>query len=145
MLSHPLTNFEIQKYCQNEPRFNRDYSRHQLPKTIKDGAQVIILDEYADVGTHWIVLYCKNVELIYFDSFGIEHVLKEIEKFIRHKNIKTSMFKLQSINSKMRGYFCIGFMDFVFAVKTLIDFTSLFSPNDFEKNDNAILSYFENE
>ena len=55
------------------------------------------------------------------------------------------MFKLQSINSKMRGYFCIGFMDFVFAVKTLIDFTSLFSPNDFEKNDNAILSYFENE
>ena len=90
-------------------------------------------------------MYCKNIELIYFDSFGIEHVLKEIEKFIRHKNIKTSMFKLQSINSKMRGYFCIGFIDFVFAVKTLIDFTSLFSPNDFEKNDNAILSYFENE
>ena len=54
---YPLTNFEIQKYYQNEPRFNGVYSRENLPKNIKDGAYLIYLDEYADVGTHWIVLF----------------------------------------------------------------------------------------
>ena len=54
MPPHPLTNFEIQKYYQNEPRFNGVYSRNSLPKKIKDGAYVINIDEYADVGTHWI-------------------------------------------------------------------------------------------
>ena len=54
MPSHPLTSFEIQKYYQNEPRFNGVYSRDKLPKKIKDGTYVINLDEYADVGTHWI-------------------------------------------------------------------------------------------
>ena len=52
MLPHPLTNLEIQRYYQNEPRFNGVYSRNNLPKTIKDGAYVINLDEYTDVGTH---------------------------------------------------------------------------------------------
>ena len=59
-------------------------------KKIKDGTYVINLDEYAGVGTHWIALYVKDNEIIYFDSFG--HVLKEIEKFIGHKNIKTNIF-----------------------------------------------------
>ena len=52
MLSHPLTNFEIQKYYKNEPRFNGVFSRNNLPKKIKDGTYVINLDEYADLGTH---------------------------------------------------------------------------------------------
>ena len=77
MPAHPLTNFEIQKYYKNEPRFNDLYSRDNLPKT-KNGACVINLDEYADVGTHWIALYVKNNEITYFDSFGVEHVPKEI-------------------------------------------------------------------
>ena len=68
---HPLTNFEIKEYYENEPRFNGVYSRDNLPKTIKNGAYVIKLDEYADVGIHW---------LIYFDSFGVEHVPKEKKK-----------------------------------------------------------------
>ena len=59
---------------------------------MKDGAYVINLDEYADVGTHWITLYCKNDEIVYFNSSGVEHVLKEIEKFIRHKNIKKQTY-----------------------------------------------------
>ena len=80
--------FEIQKYYQNERRFNGVYSRDNLPRRIKDGAYVINLDEYADVGTHWIALYVKNIEIMYFDSFGAEHVPKEIKKFIRHKNKK---------------------------------------------------------
>ena len=64
MLPHPLTNFEIQKYYQNEPRFNGVFSRNNLPKKIKDGAYVINLDEYADVGTHWIALFCNKNEIV---------------------------------------------------------------------------------
>ena len=52
MLPHPLSSFEIQKYYQNEPRFNGVFSRNNLPKKIKDGAYVINLDEYVYVGTH---------------------------------------------------------------------------------------------
>ena len=85
---HPLTNFEIQKYHQIEPRFNEVYSRDNLPKKIKDEAYVINLDEYSDVSTHWIALYVADNEIIYFDSFGVEHVPKEIEKFIGHKKHK---------------------------------------------------------
>ena len=88
MPPHPLTNFEIRKYYENEPRFNSVYSRDNLPKIIKNGAYVINLDEYADAGARWIALYVKNNEVIYFDdSVGVEHVPKEIKRFIRHKDI----------------------------------------------------------
>ena len=60
MLPHPLTNFEIQKYYKNEPRFNSVFSRNNLPKKIKDGAYIINLDEYSNLGTHWIALFCKK-------------------------------------------------------------------------------------
>ena len=70
MPPHPLTNFEIRKYYQNEPRFNGVYSRDNLPK-IKDGASVINLDEYCDIGTHWVALYVHNNDIIYFGSFGV--------------------------------------------------------------------------
>ena len=115
-----------------------------MPKTIKDGTNVINLDKSANVGTRWIALYNSNIEIIYFDSFGVENVPKEIEKFIGYKNIKTNIFKIQANNSIMYGYFCIGFIDFLLAGKTLIDYTSLFSPYDFKKNDDIILSYFKN-
>ena len=97
MPPHPLTNFEIQKYYQKEPRFNGVYSRDNLPKKIKDGAYVINLDDYADVGTYCIALYVKGNEIIYFDSCGVEHAPKEIKRFIVHKNIKTNIFRIQSI------------------------------------------------
>ena len=92
MPPHPLTNFEIQKYYQNEPRFNGVYSRDNLPKKIKDGAYVINLDEYADVGTHWIALFFKRREIVYFDSFTVEHVSEEIKNFIGNRNIKAKNF-----------------------------------------------------
>ena len=69
MPPHPLTNFEIQKCYDNEPRFNGVYSRNNLPKKIKDGAYVINLDEHADTGTHWIALFCSRNEIVYFDMF----------------------------------------------------------------------------
>ena len=140
---HPLTNFEIRKYYENEPRFNGVYSRDNLPKTIKNGAYVINLDKYAHLGTQWIALYAKNNEVIYFDSFGVEHVPKEIKKLIGHKDIKTNIFRIRAHDSIMCGYLCTGFIDFMFANKTWIDFTSLFSPYDFEKNDKIILKYFK--
>ena len=76
MLLHPLINFELEKYYQNEPKFNGVFSRNNLPKKIKDGAYVINLEEYADVGTQWIALFCNKSEIVYFDSFGLEHVPK---------------------------------------------------------------------
>ena len=130
MPPHSLTNFEIQKYYQNEPRFNGVYSRDNLPK-IKDGAYVINLDDYSDIGTHWIALYVLNNDATYFDSFGVEHIPKEIKTFISNKNIKTNIFRIQAYDSIMCGYFCIGFIDFMLAGKTLTDFTNLFSPNNF--------------
>ena len=84
MPSHPLTNFEIEKYYQNEPKFNGVYSRNNLPK-IKDGTYVINLDEFKSIGTHWIALYVNGNNIIYFDSFGVEHIPKEIKKFIGKK------------------------------------------------------------
>ena len=74
MLSHPLTNFEVQKYYKNEPWFNGVFSRNNLPKKIKDEAYVINLDEYADVGTYWIALFCNRNEIVHFNSFGVEHI-----------------------------------------------------------------------
>ena len=139
-----LTNFEIKDYYENEPRFNGVYSRDNLPKIIQNEACVINLDEYADVGTYWIAFYVKNNEVIYFDSFGGELVPKEIKRFIGHKSTKTNIFRIQADNSTMCGYFCIGFIDFMFVERSLIDFTNLFSPDDFEKNDKIILNYFNN-
>ena len=75
-----------------------------------------------------IALYVKDNEVIYFDSFGVEHVPKEIKKFIGHKNIKTNIFRIQADNPIMCGYFCILFADYMFKGKTLIDYASLFSP-----------------
>ena len=114
-----------------------------MPKTIKNTAFVINLDEYAEVGMHWIALYAKNNEVIYFDNFGVEHILEEIKKFIGNKNIKTNIFRLQAQDSIMCGYFCIGFIDFMFGGENLTDYTSLFSPYDFKKNDKIIIiKYF---
>ena len=79
MPPHPLTNFEIQKYYQNEPRFNGVYSRNNLPDKIKDGEYILTLDEYSDIETHWIALCALNNNVTYFDSFGVEHIPKKLK------------------------------------------------------------------
>ena len=143
MPPHSLINFEIQRYYQNEQKFNGVFSRNNLYKKIKDRAYVINLDEYADVGTHWIALFCNRNEIVYFDSFGVEHVPEEIKEFVGNKNIIANIFRVQANDSVMCGYFCIGFIDFMLADKKLTDYTSLFSLYDFKKNDDIILSYFK--
>ena len=141
MPSHPFTNFEIQKDYQNEPRFNRVYSRDNLPK-IKNGACVINLDEFSDIGTHWVALYLggaslKNVnnnDVTYFDSFGVEHIPKEIKAPIdRSLSIAANIFRIQAYDSIMCGYFCVGFIDFMLAGKNLTEFTNLFSLKNLKK------------
>ena len=125
------------------PRFNVVNSRDNLPR-IKDEAYVINLDEYSDIGTHWIALYVYNSDVTNFDSLSVEHIPKEIKTFIKNKNIKTKIFRVQAYDSIMCGYFCVRFIDFMFAGKTLTEYTILFSPNKFKKNDDIILNYFMN-
>ena len=99
MPPHSLSNFEIQKYYENNSRFNGVYSRDNLSNKISDGAYIINLDEYSDIGTHWIALYVKNNDITYFDSFGVEHIPEEIKKFMGNKNIKTNIFRIQAYDS----------------------------------------------
>ena len=141
---YPLTNIEISECYANEPRFNGVYSRNNLPNKIKKGAYVINLDEYENTGTHWVSLFVKTNKVIYFDSFGIEHIPKEIKKFINN-NIESNIFRIQAYDSIMCEYFCIEFINYMLKGKTLLDYTNLFSPNDFKKNDRVIKRIFKNE
>ena len=90
--SHPVTNFEIQKYYQNEPRFNGVYSRDNVPNKINDWRYIINLDEYCDTGTHWTALFALNKSVTYFDSFGVEKIPKETEKSIKGSSISKKTF-----------------------------------------------------
>ena len=102
-----------------------------------------------------MALFVKTNEIIYFGSFGIEHIPKEINKFIgneqsssakaRNKKIKENIFRIQAYDSIMCGYFCIEFINYMLKGKTLLDYTNLFSPNDFKKNDQVIKRIFKNE
>ena len=90
-------------------------------------------------------MYVKNNDIAYFDSFGVEHIPKEVMKFIGNKNITTNIFRIQAYDSIVCGYFCIGFINFMFEGKGLTEYTNLFSPNNFIKNDKISLSYFNDE
>ena len=87
--------------------------------------------------------------ILYFDSFGVEHIPKEIKKFIGNKNVKTNIYRIQahdSINlllTSINLLFDIGFIDFMLKGKSLLEYTNLFSPDDYEKNDKIILEYFQ--
>ena len=87
----------------------------------------------------------QNNTVTYFDSFSVEHIPKEIKTFINNKNIKTNIFRMQTYDPIMCGYFCIGFIGFMLAGKKMTDYPNLFSPYDFQKNENTILSYFKYE
>ena len=101
MPSRLFTNFEIQEYYKNQLKLNGVYSRDNLPNKIKDGAYIINLDEYSDIGTHWIALWVNNNNVTYFDCFGVEHIPKEIKQFInrplssasQNKDIMANIFR----------------------------------------------------
>ena len=114
---------------------------NNLPE-IKDGTYVINLDEYKSIGTHSIALYVNGNNLIYSESFGVEHISKEIKIFLGNKNI-IDIYRIGAYNSMMCGYFCIGFIDFMLKGQSLFDYKNLFSPNVYEKNDKIILKYYQ--
>ena len=113
---------KYKKKYKNEPKFNGVYSWNDLP-IIKGGACIKNLDEYELIGTHWISL-CVNVK--YFDSFWVEHIAKEIRKFIRNKSIITNTCRTQAYDSTMCGYFYIGLIDFMLKGKILLAYTVYF-------------------
>ena len=115
---------------ENEPNFNGVYSRNNLPKT-KNGTHVINLEEYKSIGTLWIALYVNDNNITYFDSFGVEHIPKEIKKSIGNKNIITNIYRIQVYDSVMCGYFCIGFTKVMLKGRSLLECTNLFSPSDY--------------
>ena len=88
-------------------------------------------------------MYINDNNVTYFDCFGVEHIPKEIKKLNGNKNIITNIYRIQASDSIVCGYFCIGFIDFMLKRKSLPDYTNLFSPNDYEKNDKIILKYFQ--
>ena len=139
---HPLTNFEIEKYYEKEPQFQGVFSRNSLPKRSRDGGYVVNLDDLGRSGTHWVALFIQKKGAVYFDSFGVERLPEEIKKFLHGKNLNLNLFRIQEFDSIMCGYFCLGFLDYMFAGKSLLEYTSLFSPNDFKKNDRIIKNLF---
>ena len=88
-------------------------------------------------------MYVNNDNVTYFDIFGVEHIPKEIKKFIGNKNIITNNYRLQACDSIMYEYFCIGFIDLILKGKSLLEDTNLISRNDYEKNDKLIRKYFQ--
>ena len=74
---------------------------------IKNGVYVINLDEHSDIGTHWIALYVNNKTVTDFDSFGIEHLPKEVKKFIGNRNIRSNIYRIKKYDSIICGYFCM--------------------------------------
>ena len=142
MPPHYLTHFEIQKDYENEPTFNAVYSRNNLSK-IKYGAYIINLDQYESIETHSIALYVKARNVTYFDSFGAERNGKEIRKLIENKNIVKNIYRIQAHDWIMCRYFWIGFIDFMLKGKSLLEYTNVFFPNNYEKNDTIILKYFQ--
>ena len=116
---HPLTNIEISEYYKNGPRFNGVYSRNNLPKTVKKGPYVINLDEYENAGTHWVALFVKPKYTVYFDSFGIEHIPKEIKNLlimIRQSRVLLHVLKVIYLEYKHMIQLCVG----IFAYNLLI-------------------------
>ena len=122
MSPHPSTILEIQRYYQNEPKFNGVCSRDILTNKIKNKTYVINLGEYADIGIHWITLYANNNVITYFDSFRVEYIRKKVKDFIEGP-LKRSMtlannFRIQTYDSVViYGYFALDLLIICLKVK----------------------------
>ena len=139
---HPLSNFEITKYFNDEPRFNGIFSRNNLPR-IKDRAYVINLDDKNSKETHWVSWFVDKNLAVYLDSFGIEDIPQEVLNKIKGISITQNLFRIQDNESIMCGFHCIVFIEYKLAGKTLLDYTNLFSANHYKKNGKIIYNYFK--
>ena len=88
-------------------------------------------------------MYINAENVTYFDSFGVEHIPKEIKQFIRNKNIATNIYRTQAYDSITYGQFCTVFNNFMLNGKGFLEYRNLFSPNGYKKNGKIILTYFQ--
>ena len=144
VLHHPINNIEITNYFNDESRFDNVFSRNNLPR-IEDGAYVIILDVKNSKGTHWVSLFIDKNTAGYFEAFGIEYIPQEVLNKIRDKSITHNIFRIQDNESIMCGFYCIAFIEYMLAGKTLLDYTNLFYTNDYKKNGKIIYNYFKDK
>ena len=112
---------------------------------IKNGAYIINLDDKNSKETHWVSLFIDKNLAVYFDSFGIEYIPQEVLNKIKDKSITHNIFRIQDNESIMCGFYCITFIEYMLAGKTLLDYTNLFSPNDYKKKDKIIYKYFKDK
>ena len=126
ILPYPLTNFEKQKYYQNESKFVGVYSRNNLLEK-KDEAYIMNLDKYKSIRTHWIGFYMNGNKVINFNTFGAEYIPKEIKKFIGNKNIISNIYRIQTCtwfnNVRILLYlFCIFYFIYLWSLLFLYIF-----------------------
>ena len=138
-----VANIEIIKYFNYESRFNGVFSRNDLSR-VRGGAYVINLDDKKSKGTHWVSLFIDRDTAVYVDSFGIKYIPQDVLNKIRDKSISHNIFRIQSSDSVMCGFYCIAFI-YMLSGKTLLDYTNLFSRNDYKKNDKIIYKYFKDK
>ena len=96
-------------------------------------------------GTHWISLFIDRSTTVYFDSFGTEYIPQEVLNKIRDKSITHNIFRIQDNESIMCWFYCIAFVEYMLAGKTFLDYTNLFSPNDYKKNNKIIYKYLKDK
>ena len=125
MPPYPWTSFKIQKYYQNDSKYNGVYSINNLLRT-KNWAYEINFDEFKSTRIHLIALGVNAENVSYFDSFGLEDIPTKIRKLIRYKNVKTNIYRIQAYDSIMCGHFCIEFIDFRVKVKSLLEYAFFF-------------------
>ena len=139
---HPLHNIKITNYFNYKPRFNGVFSRNNIPR-IKDGTYVINLDDKKNKGTHWVLTFIDRKKAVYFDSLGIEYIPQKVLNKIKDKSIIHNIYRIQHNNYVMWGFYCIVFIEYMLAGKTLLDCTNLFFPNGYKKNEKIIYEYFK--
>ena len=135
---------KIANYFKYEPRFNGVSSRNNLPR-IKDGAYVINLDDKNSKGAQWVSFYWQKNTAVYFDCFGIEYIPQKVLNKIKDKWITHNIFRIQDNESIMCGFYFIAFIEYMLTGKNLLDYTNLFSPNDYKKNEKIIYKYFKDK
>ena len=106
---------------------------------------VINIDDKSSKGTHWVSLFINKNTAVYFDSFGIEFILQEVLSKIKDKSVAHNTFRMQDNESTMGGFYCIAFIEYILAGKTLLDYIHLFCPDGYEKNEKTIYKYFKDK
>ena len=121
-----------------------DFSRNNLPR-LKDGAYVINLDNKNSKETQLVSLFVNKNIAIYFDSFGIEYIPEEVLNKIKDKSITHNTYRIQDNESNTCGFYCLAFIKYMLTRTNLLDYTNLFSPNDYKKNDKIVYKYFKDK